>query len=64
MRYNMNEPLALQLLINIVLMIMIIVCNLLLVLRSNYLLQILITDDRETAIGVLAVLQSAVRVNP
>ncbi|XP_072020773.1 IQ calmodulin-binding motif-containing protein 1-like [Amphiura filiformis] len=33
------------------------------VLRSNYLLQILITDDRETAIGVLAVLQSAVRVN-
>lgn len=34
------------------------------VLRSNYLLQMLITDDRETSIGVLGVLQSAVRVNP
>ncbi|XP_030828844.1 IQ calmodulin-binding motif-containing protein 1 [Strongylocentrotus purpuratus] len=33
------------------------------VLRSNYLLQMLITDDRETSIILLGMVQSAVRVN-
>ncbi|XP_022084664.1 IQ calmodulin-binding motif-containing protein 1-like [Acanthaster planci] len=34
------------------------------VLRSNYLLQMLITDDKETAIVILGLFQNAVRVNP
>ncbi|XP_041460563.1 IQ calmodulin-binding motif-containing protein 1-like [Lytechinus variegatus] len=33
------------------------------VLRSNYLLQMLITDDRETSVVLLGMVQSAVRVN-
>ncbi|XP_071489929.1 IQ calmodulin-binding motif-containing protein 1-like [Diadema antillarum] len=33
------------------------------VLRSNYLLQMLITDDRETSVTLLGLIQSAVRVN-
>lgn len=33
------------------------------VLRSNYLLQMLITDDRETSIVILGMIQSAVRAN-
>ncbi|XP_033625036.1 IQ calmodulin-binding motif-containing protein 1-like [Asterias rubens] len=34
------------------------------VLRSNYLLQMLITDDKETGIVILSMFQNAVRVNP
>ncbi|PIK56897.1 putative IQ calmodulin-binding motif-containing protein 1 [Apostichopus japonicus] len=34
------------------------------VLRSNYLLQMIITDDKETGISLLGAIQSAVRVNP
>ncbi|KAJ8035612.1 IQ calmodulin-binding motif-containing protein 1 [Holothuria leucospilota] len=34
------------------------------VLRSNYLLQMLITDDKETGISLLGTIQSAVRINP